>query len=274
MIELHHFPFSTCSQKVRLVLAEKGLDFVSHEVDILSGAQHDPAYVKLNPNRVVPTLLHEGRVLLESTLINQYLDEAFPEPPLLPADALGRHQARIWTKRLDDKVHGATAVVTFAVGPRNLVLQQPADVREANIAGIPDPVERAARRSVIEHGVEAPEFTEALRKMIVLLDQMEAALRGRPDGWLTGPSYGLADAAVLPYVLRLDHLGMTALVAAPARPAVAHWYARSCARPSFATAVAAWIPDGVVEFMRAGGDAAWPKVEEVTARLAAAGNAA
>ena len=210
MLELYHFPFSTCSQKVRLVLAEKGLDFVSHEVDILSGAQHDPEYVKLNPNRVVPTLVHDGRVLLESTLINQYLDEAFAEPPLLPADALGRHQARIWTKRLDDKVHGATAVVTFAVGPRNIILQQPAEVREATIAGIPDPVERAARRSVIEHGVEAPEFAEALRKMLVLLDQMESALGARPQGWLTGPAYGLADAAVLPYVMRLDHLGFAA----------------------------------------------------------------
>ncbi|MEO8524457.1 MAG: glutathione S-transferase family protein [Caldimonas sp.] len=274
MLELYHFPFSTCSQKVRLVLAEKGLDFVSHEVDILSGAQHDPAYVKLNPNRVVPTLVHDGRVLLESTLINQYLDEAFPEPPLLPADPLGRHRARIWTKRLDDKVHGATAVVTFAVGPRNIILQQPAEVREASIAGIPDPVERAARRSVLEHGVEAPEFVEALRKMLVLLEQIEEALRARPQGWLTGPAYGLADAALLPYVLRLDHLGLTALVAAPARPRLAEWYARSCARPSFQTAVAAWIPDGVVEIMRFGGEAAWPTVEEASQRLAAAGNAA
>ena len=274
MLELHHFPFSTCSQKVRLVLAEKGLDFASHEVDILSGAQHDPAYVKLNPNRVVPTLVHDGRVLIESTLINQYLDEAFADPPLQPADAFGRHQARLWTKRLDDKVHPATAVVTFAVGPRNFVLQQPADVREANLAAIPDPVERAARRSVIEHGIEAPEFTIALGRMIGLLDQMEAALGARPQGWLGGPAYGLADAAVLPYVLRLDHLGFAALVAAPARPAVADWYARSCARPSFATAVAAWIPDGVVELMRAGGAAAWPKVEEAAARIAAAPHAA
>jgi glutathione S-transferase len=273
MLELYHFPFSTCSQKVRLVLAEKGLGFVSHEVDILSGAQHDPEYVKLNPTHVVPTLVHDGRPLIESTLINQYLDEAFLDPPLLPADALGRHQARLWTNRLDGTVHSATAVVTFAVGPRSIVLQQPAEVREANLAGIPDPVERATRRSVIEHGIEAPEFAEALRKMIVLLDQMEGALCARPRDWLSGPSYGLADAAVLPYVLRLDHLGMTALLAESARPAVAEWYARSCARPSFETAVAAWIPDGVVEIMSLGGAAALPKVDEVGRRLAAGGGA-
>ena len=79
MIELYHFGFSTCSQKVRLVLAEKGLEFVSHEVDLLGGAQHDPEYVKLNPNHVVPTLVHDGTTLIESTLINEYLDEAFPD---------------------------------------------------------------------------------------------------------------------------------------------------------------------------------------------------
>jgi len=267
MLELYHFPFSTCSQKVRLVLAEKGLEFVSREVDILSGAQHDPEYVKLNPGHVVPTLIHDGHPVIESTLIDEYVDEAFPEPPLLPADARGRHRARLWTKRLDDKVHPATAVVTFSIGPRMLVLQQPEEVREANIAAIPDPVERAARRSVLEHGVEAPEFAYALGNMIGLLDQMEAALADQR--WLTGASYGLADAAVLPYVLRLDHLGMTPLVAAPARPRVAEWYARSCARPSFQVAVAAWIPEAALEIMRWGGDAAWPKVEAIARDVAA-----
>jgi glutathione S-transferase len=273
-MELYHFPFSACSQKARPVLAEKGLDFVSHEVDIISGGNHDPAYIKPNPNHVVPTLVHDGRPLIESTLINQYLDEAFLDPPLLPADPLGRHRARLWAQRLDDKVRPAAAVVTFSVGPRNIVLQQPPELREANLAAIPDPVERAARRSVIEHGVDAPEFAGALRTMIGLLDQMEAALQGRPQGWLGGPSYGLADAAVLPYVLRLDHLGMTALVAEPARPADADWYARSCARPSFAKAVAAWIPEGVVQIMRMGGEAAWPKLEQVAGRRAAAGGGA
>ena len=92
MIELYHFAFSTCSQKVRLVLAEKGLEFVSHEVNIIGGQeQHDPEYVKLNPKHVVPTLVHDGRVFVESSLIIKYLDDAFPDPPMRPADALGRY---------------------------------------------------------------------------------------------------------------------------------------------------------------------------------------
>ena len=128
MLELYHFGFSTCSQKVRLVLAEKQLDFVSHEIDILGGGQHDPAYVQLNPNHVVPTLVHDGAVLIESTLINEYLDDAFPEMPLRAGDA-GRAgtRLRLWTKLLDEKVHAATAVGDLRDRPaRRSILQQPA----------------------------------------------------------------------------------------------------------------------------------------------------
>jgi glutathione S-transferase len=264
MLELYHNGFSTCSQKVRLVLVEKGLEFVSHEIDLIGGGQHDPEYVKLNPNHVVPTLVHDGAVILESTLINEYLDEAFPDRPMRPRDAGGRHRVRLWTKRLDEKVHPATGVVTFAFGPRTLILQQPAEVREANIEAIPDPEERKARRSVIERGIEAPEFAGALRKMISFLDQAEASLE--PGGWLSGESFGLADAGVLPYVLRLDHLAMTPLLSSDARPALADWYRRVQARPSFETAVGKWVPDFAVEFMRASGEAVWPQVAAIAAR--------
>ena len=156
MPALYHNALSTCSQKVRPVLAHKGIDFDSHEIDLLAGGQHDPAYVKLNPNHVVPTLVHDGAVLIESTLINEYLDDTFADPPMRPAEPVARHTARMWTKRLDEKVHPATGIVTFAIGPRSALLRQPEEVREANIAAIPDPGRRAARRSVIENGVEAP----------------------------------------------------------------------------------------------------------------------
>jgi len=266
MLELYHFGFSTCSQKVRLVLAEKGLDFVSREVDILGGAQHDPEYVKLNPNHVVPTLVHDGAVILESSLINEYVDEAFPEPPLRPASPQGRHALRLWTKLLDEKVHTATAAVTFAVGPRQIMIQQPKEQLEATIAAIPDPRERAERRSVLEHGVKAPEFALSLGRMISFIDRMEAGLAARD--WLSGESYGLADAAALPYVLRLEHLGMGSLLAAGARPRLADWFARSQARPNYVSAVAAWIPEAAHEFLRVSGEAAWPDVEPIAASLA------
>jgi glutathione S-transferase len=263
MRELYHYGFSTCSQKVRLVLAEKNLDFVSREIDLFSNAQHDPAYVKLNPNHVVPTLVDEGVVLIESTLINEYLDDAYPQIPLRPTAAAARHAMRLWTKLLDEKVHSATAAVTFAIGPRSMMLQLPAEQREANIAGIPDPKERAARRSVIELGVKAPEFAGALAQMIGLLDRMDRALADA--NWLSGEAYGLADAAVLPYVLRLDHLAMAPLLSAPARPHLEKWYERVRARPSYETAIAKWAPEPAVGFLRSAGESVWPDVESVAA---------
>jgi glutathione S-transferase len=264
MIELYHFGFSTCSQKVRLVLAEKGIDFTSHEVNLMAGGQHDPGYVKLNPKHVVPTLVHDGRVLVESSLIIAYLDDTFPEPPLRPADAFGRYAAARWIKRVDDELHPAAPVVTFALGPRNVLLQQPKETREANLAAIPDPVARATRRSVIEHGVAAPEFAGALGVFIDTLDEMEAELAERR--WLSGERFGLADATLLPYVLRLEHLAMDPLIEAPARPRVADWLAGVKALPSYTTAVEAWAVPAAVEMMRSQGKAAWPEVEPLTRR--------
>jgi glutathione S-transferase len=262
MIELYHFPFSTCSQKVRLVLAEKGLDFVSREVDIMAGRQHDPEYVKLNPMHVVPTLVHEGEVLIESSLIIRYLDDAFGDPPLQPADALGRYRVGRWIKRVDEALHPAAPTVTFAIGPRPILLLQPEEAREASLAAIPDPSERAKRRSVLTHGVQAPEFAGALGVFLSALDDMEGVLAERP--WLSGESFSLADASVFPYLLRLEHLAMDALLARSARPRVADWMARVKARPSYATAVEAWSAPAVVEMLRGNGQAVWHEVEPLT----------
>ncbi len=260
MLALYHYPLSTCSQKVRLVLAHKGVDFESHEVDLFGGGQHDPEYVKLNPNHVVPTIVHDGAVLIESTLINEYLDDAFPDPPMRPADPVKRHAVRMWTKLLDHKVHPATGIVTFAIGPRSMLLQQPEEVREANLQAIPDPANRAVRRSVIENGVKAPEFAGALAAMMGLIDEMESSLA--PGGWLSEEAFGLADAGVLPYVLRLDHLAMTPVI--EARPRLSDWYRRVQALPAYETGVASWLAAPVVEMLRNNGQAVWADVEPLT----------
>ena len=163
---------------------------------------------------------------------------------------------------LDLELHPAAPTVTFAIGPRKLLLEQPEEVREASIAAIPDPLERATRRSVIEHGVQAPEFAGALGVFLETLDAMETELADR--SWLSGERFGLADATVLPYVLRLEHLAMDPLIAEAARPQVADWLARVKALPSYATAVEAWAAPSVVEILRSNGKSAWPEVEPLT----------
>ena len=260
MLELYHAGVSTCSQKVRLVLCEKGLEFQTHEVDLIGGGQHDADYVRLNPNHVVPTLVDDGRAFIESTLINEYLDEAYPEVPMRPEDAAGRHAIRLWTKQID-ALHPQCGVLTFAIGPRTILLQQPEAVRQANIDAIPDPAQRARRASVIEHGVEAPEFAGAIHAHLDFLDEMDEALGPQP--WLSGTAFGLADAAALPYVLRMTHLAMTPLV--EARPRVADWLGRVQDRDAYAAAVTAWLAEPVVELFRGNGEAVWKDVERVAA---------
>src|SRR3989449_9843183 len=97
MLELYHSVNSVCAQKVRIALAEKGLEAKEHLMT-LRGDQFDPAYMKLNPNAVVPTLVHDGHIITESSIILYYLDDTFPEKPLLPKAPIHRVKVRVFNQ--------------------------------------------------------------------------------------------------------------------------------------------------------------------------------
>ena len=259
-MKLYHNPISTCSQKVRLVLAEKGLDYESQLLDLLAGDQFAPDYVAKNPNAVVPTLEDAGAVFIESTLINEYLNDAYPEPAMAPADPAGRHAMRLWTKKIDE-LHPLCGIQTFAIGARPGMLARPQEEVDALIAAIPDPARRAVRRSVIDHGVAAPEFTGAYRGHEKFFDLADQTLSKQP--FLLGDSFSLADAALLPYVLRVDHLNLLGLL--EGRGSLAAWYERVQALPSFKSAVADFLPEPAVAAFRKAGEA----VADDVARLLA-----
>jgi len=86
MLELYHAHHSTCSQKVRLCLAEKGLEFESQLVNLAMKEQLAPDYLEINPNGVVPTLVDDGRVVIDSSVICEYLDEVYTDISLTPSD--------------------------------------------------------------------------------------------------------------------------------------------------------------------------------------------
>ncbi len=257
-MKLYHNVISTCSQKVRLVLAEKGLDYESELLDLLAGDQFAPEYVAKNPAAVVPTLEDGGRVFVESTLINEYLDEAYPEPALGPTDAAGRHAMRLWTKKIDE-LHPFCGIQTFAIGARPGMLARPAEEVDALIAAIPDPGRRAQRRSVIDHGVAAPEFVGAYQMHEKFFDLADQTLSGQP--FLVGESFSLADAALLPYVLRVDHLNLDGLL--QGRAGLSDWYQRVQARPSYQAAVSDLLPAPLVAGFRKAGEAVADQVAQV-----------
>lgn len=233
MIELYHHWQSVCAIKVRLALEEKGIAWESHFVDLHAGEQFKPDYVKLNPKSVVPTLVHDGRVLVESTVICEYLDDAFPAPALRPAAPLERARMRLWTKLVDEELHTACVAVTFIMLHRDRYLERPPAEIQALIDAIPDADQRARRRRYVFDGFAGPDLGAAARAYEGTLARMEEALAEAP--WLAGAGYSLADVAVTPYVNRLFLLGLEEMWQG-ARPRVAAWFERVRERPNFAGA--------------------------------------
>lgn len=261
MLELYHYATAVCPQKVRLVLAEKGLEWTSRIVNIRQGEHLTPEYLKLNPRGYVPTLVHDGAVVIESTVIMYYLDEAFSAPPLQPSDALGRARARLWTKRVDEEVHPDCSILSWATFIRREMQKLGTDGLEDYYRKIPNPDNRARQRQCFEEGVEAPAFQASVRRYDKLVADMETALA--QGAWLAGDGYSLADAAVTPYVLRLDMLGMAEMW--KRRPRVADWYARVRARQSAQAALFAWIKQADIDKMIGPGSEAWPDVRRILA---------
>jgi glutathione S-transferase len=239
MLFLYHGDTSVCASKARLVLAEKDLAWEGKLLDLRKGEQHAPSYLKLNPNAVVPTLVHDGKVVVESTVIIEYLDEAFPSPPLMPGEPFRRAQARLWMKKIDDTLHAACSALTFAVAFRPVMRRMDAKDLEAHLARIPDPAYRERQRLSIELGLDAPHVAQAVRQHERFIGEMEHALQS--SRWLAGDEYSLADAAATPYLHRAELLGMEGLWAT--RPHVAEWLSCVRARRSFEPGITEWFSD-------------------------------
>lgn len=257
IFELYHGEISTCSQKVRITLAEKGLAWTSHHLDLRKSEQHQPDYLKLNPNGVVPTLVVDGVPIIESSVIIQYLDELVPEPPLRPADPLGRAKMRLWMKRLDEHIHAFTGVLSSSIAFRF------EEGHEEQIKTMINPAKRARKTESFQKGVEAPLFRTALAGYDKLLGDMEAVIA--EDGWLAGGIYSLADISYLPYAARLHHLNLSGLFAG--RPGLTDWYDRLKARDSVKLAIDEFAPQRSLDLMANNGADAWPRIEEILGEL-------
>ena len=246
MLELYHNDMSTCSQKARLALAEKGLKWTSHHLDLRAGDQQTPDYTKLNPNAVVPTLVDNGEVIIESTIINEYIDDAFPDPPLRPAGAHVRARMRLWTKQLDEGVHAATGVLSTSIAFRYQKLARSPEELDALINQMPDPAKRERNRQSIMKGIESPFFVDAIKRFDRLLADMELALN--VGQWLAGDTFSLADIAYTPYMARLEHLKLHAMW--DRRPHLADWFTRIKERPSYQTAIGDWLNPSYLVLMK------------------------
>ena len=260
MLELYHSINSVCAQKVRLTLREKGLECKQHLMT-LAGDQFDPAYMKLNPNAVVPTLVHDGQPIIESSVILYYLDEAFPEKPLMPAAPLARAKVRQFNKLIDEYVHNSCSILTSATAFRPALLRLSPEAREARYAKSPNKKRVEFKRDVVAKGLDSVFVKEALEQHEKLLVWIDESIKAGP--YLAGEAYSLADAAVIPYILRLELLRMSRMW--DRRPGVAAWWRRMRERPATRAAIFDRMTAADAAPFSALDPDPWPKVQALLA---------
>lgn len=266
MITLYHHGSSVCAAKVRIALAEKSLPWDGVYIDILRGDQFDPAYMKLNAKAVVPTLVHDGKIITESSVICEYLDEAFPDPPLRPADPEHRATMRLWTKAVDEFLHPACAELTFASCHRHIIGRLPQE-KFAEFLDSTPPISvtadwHARKKEIVRLGMAAPRVDRTFRVYDSYLQKMEDALAQQT--WLAGETYSLADIAMVPYVNRLDMLGMSELWVS-SRPCLTRWFERMKSRPSFKPSLLDMCPPDLTNDLKTFGGQSWPDVKRLLA---------
>jgi len=250
---------------VRFALAEKQLPWTSRYVDILKGEQFTPEFLAVNPKAVVPVLVHDGAVIVESTVICEYLEETFPANALYPPTPLERAHVRVWTKAVDEELHPACSAITYVVSHRHTILRNGAGSFEDFLARGAN--EGTAARTLkwqwIQHGLEAPGAADKIRLYDAYLHKMERALAD--SDWLVGGRFTMADVAMAPYVNRLAALAMERLWEGGRLSRVESWFERVRARPTFRPAFVDWLPPELGNEMRANGERSWPAVRALLA---------
>jgi len=260
MLDLYHHGSSACAAKVRLALAEKQLLWSSHYVDILAGEQFKPAFLRINPKGVVPVLVHDGRIVRESTVICEYAEEVFPAHPIYPDTPWERAQVRIWTKAVDEELHPACSTITYVVSHRHIILRNGVGDFEQFLKNSTGEGYAARERKWrwIHEGLAAPGVGDQVRLYDGYLRQMEQALRDRD--WLVTDRLTMADIALAPYVNRLATFSMHDMWVNERYPRVADWFRRMQARPTFRSALLDWLPEPLRVEMAEHGRKAWPEM--------------
>ena len=227
---LYNAPQSTCSQRVRFTLHEKNLAFSEVKLDLFSGDQLRPEYLKINPNGVVPSLVHDGRVIIDSAVIIEYLNEVFPVPsPLVPHDAVARAAMRSFIRYTDEVPTPAVRVPSYNLA----FLSHFRNMPESEFIALAEskPLRKEFLLSMGRSGFSAQETDKALERLRQAIVRMSETLRAGGGPWLMGLDLTLADVAIMPVVVRMADLGLSTLW--EHLPEIDRWVALLRARPAF-----------------------------------------
>ena len=227
--KLYNAPQSTCSQRVRFVFNTKGLPFDEVKLNLLAGDQLKPDYLKLNPNGVVPTLDHDGQIVIDSSAIIEYLDEVAPAASFTPEDPIARAHMRALMHYIDEMAAAAVRVPTF-----NLAFLpgfQKMSAEDFMAMAESKPLRREFMLTMGQTGFPKQEMDAALSRLRRAYERMDAEIAKSGGPWLMGKDITLADVSVMPALVRMDDLGLADW---QDLPRVVAWYDAIRAHPSFA----------------------------------------
>ncbi len=229
MLTLYSFGPAANSLKPLLALYEKGLEFTPRFVDPTRFEHHEPWFKAINPRGQVPALDHDGHIITESTVICEYLEDAFPDAiRLRPADPVQIAEMRVWTKWVDEYFCWCVSTIGWErmIGPMARKLTD--EEFEEKLKHIPIPEQQAKWRSA-RAGFPQAVLDEEMRKIGVSVDRLEQRLSQSP--WLAGEDYTLADICNFAIANGMQ-FGYADLVNKEATPNLVAWIERIAARPA------------------------------------------
>lgn len=229
MLELYHSGLTTCSKQVRHCLREKGLPYKSRYVELWRYENLSPDYLKLNPNGVVPTLVHDGTPIINSFCINEYIEDAFPEHALRPSNPIERARMRYWAW-IADEVHLQLARLTHARLLQSSVNDLSPSDQQKMLDHTPVPEKRERWRVLTKGGYSQDQLKAALEGVLFVFGRMDEEL-GKRGPWLAGKTYSLGDINMLAIVHRISELFPDQLDRKKF-PHMMDWWDRSMARPA------------------------------------------
>ena len=201
---LYNAPQSTCSQRVRFVLNAKGLPFEEIKLDLLAGDQLKPDYLALNPNGVVPTLDHDGAIVIDSSVIIEYLDEVVPTPEsFTPRDPVMRARMRALMRFIDEMPAAAVRVPTFNLAflPRFAAMSEEKFIAFAESK----PLRKEFMLTMGRKGFPQKEMDAATQRLRRTYERMDSEIEKSGGPWLLGRRLSYADLGLFQIVAGLRY---------------------------------------------------------------------
>jgi GST-like protein len=235
MIELYHWEPVSHSARVLIALHEIGVDYEGHYVDLLDFQHFTEEFLGVNKAGQVPALVNNGVILTESTLINEYLAESFPQAGLAPTDALGWYGVQTWSKWIDYNLSSSlgTLATRKYLAP-HLATMDANEIADA-IAKIPVAERKPGWEMSLANDYSDEIVANSERKVKLVVERMETVLK--KNDWVAGNEYSIADINTFAMLSSLANVSPD-IVNAAAAPRTMKWLTRIGARPAVQAALA------------------------------------